>query len=270
MIKKILQCALVGSVLLGSISASQAVNFANFAQTNSANGFTYVGVNPNPSTNGISTFTASGLAVQFFFQNALGGVKNGYNISVNTGTSYAAVLNFTGTASLGDAFPPFGINNFDTTSLKFFAANTAANVSAGLYNPMTNTGALLLAETSGAPGGGFGGTLNAPPGAFSSSFNASNPFDNVLFSSDVIKINNLTQQATALSFTNVVSPGTVNPGNVYDSTGNITFLTNFTANGTGTFSASSFTTQNTPEPGLLAVVGAMFVGGAFGLRRRRK
>lgn len=268
--KKILQCALVGSILLGSVSASQAasVTFAQFVLGNGSkpNPFTYTGVNP---ISGDSTLKGVSVPVSFEYISTLGGTIGGASV---TGFKFIdATLTFTGTATQGEN-PTFSFQNpFDTTSFTFTAVTNAQNTLDNI------SGKVLLAGKSGLTNSGAGGILTAVDNLGSPVFDASNPTghgyeplnpaSSVLFTSQVIDTNNLIEQNFALSFSSAHNSSNGANGVTYTSfnSGNQRYLNSFTAAGTGTFAATS-----TPEPGVLAMLGAMFVGGAFGIRRRRK
>lgn len=266
MIHKILQCALVGSMLLGSVSASQAasVTFAQFVlgAGSTANPFTYTGVNP---LTGVSTLTGTAIPVSFDFISTLGGTIGGATVSPYG--AIAATLTFTGTATQGEN-PTFSFQNpFDTTNFTFTAISNAQNIANGV------AGKVLLAGQSGSVNSGAGGILTAVDGLASPVFNASNPAgkgyipgnpaSSVLFTSAVINTNNLIEQNFSLGFSSAITGGV--SGVKYSNYTNGRYLNTFTAAGGGTFAAAS-----TPEPSVLAVLGAMGVGGAFGLRRRRR
>lgn len=266
MINKILQCALVGSLLLGSVPASQAasVTFAQFVLGvgSASNPFTYTGVNP---LTGVSTLKGTAIPVSFDFISTLGGTIGGANVT--SFAPIAALLTFTGTATQGEN-PTFSFQNpFDTTNFTFTAVSNAQNSANHV------SGKVLLAGQSGAVNSGAGGILTAVDGLASPVFNASNPAgqgyipgnpaSSVLFTSAVINTNNLIEQNFSLGFSSAIT-GSVS-GVTYTNYLNGRYLKTFTAAGGGTFAAAS-----TPEPGVVAMLGALFVGGAFGLRRRRK
>ena len=255
--KNLLQIALVGTTLIGSVAASQAAGttFAQFflAPAAGTNPFTYTGVNP---LTGTSTLKGTSVPVQFEYLSTLGGLEPG--VTLTPGQVIAGTFTFTAKATQGEN-PQFStLNPFDTTSFSFIAATNSANTTAGI------SGKNLLSGTSGTsitPSSGDGGILQAADGTSSPIFSASNPANAVTFTSAVIKTNGLSEQNFSLSFTSATPSATYKSYDIFGDR----FLESFKASPTGTFAATT-----TPEPGVLAVVGAMFVGSAFGLRRRRK
>jgi hypothetical protein len=274
--KKHLVTWLVGGAILGQASASFAVQFANFGQQLSTNGFYYTGVKPA----GTSTLTngpgGSSVPVNFFFQDLLGGDLPG--VTATTNVDYVGLLTINASATAGENPVHSFQNKLDALKLTITAANNATNVAAGLYNPITQTGKILLMVTAGqatnpANPKTFGGLLTAQDATGSAGIQGGNPpgesdnfADFVNFTSQAINVNGLTHQAYGLTFTEV-SGGGPNYTKYQPGPFGLRYLDTFNANGVGTFSAQ----PSVPEPGTLALaVGSLISFSVVGLRRRRK
>jgi hypothetical protein len=245
---------MAAGLVVGQLSVTRAATFAQFIQAGSSPGFALSG-SSSSNTGTLSDINGTPLVFQFK-SFAAGSLLN---------TNIDAVITLHATES--DAGRQSGSSaqqDFNNVSWSIVATNSARNTALGI-----SAGANLLSGTSGTTGFN-GGTLSGSVGGDSATFNGSDVtsgsplfFNTVSFSSDFINFANATNKAYAYSFTSV------NPMYFLDGAFPDYFIRDFTANGTGTFSAINGP-SNVPEPGTWAMfVGMGVSGGIFGLRRRR-
>lgn len=253
--RKLLVPLMAAGLLLGQMSASRAITFAQFIQAGAAPGFQLIG--GTAGTGHLSNMGSNVPIVFQFKQFAAGSLLN---------TNIDAVLTLDATAS--DNGRPSGSNaqqDFHLVTWHLTAINSARNTALGIA-----AGANLLSGTSGLTTNN-GGTLSGAQGGSSATFGGSDVttgsplfFNAVAFTSDFMNFGNASDKAYAYSFS------AVNPMFFLDGTFPDFFLRSFNAAGTGTF---SFTpgTGAVPEPGALAMfVGMGISGGLLGLTRRRR
>ncbi len=261
--KRSLISTLAGGLFLASMTACNAVTFAQFVEAQPTTGtFENVanGTSPDVLQSSNPAGTAGSIPVVFYFQG--GTTKSGTPINV----PIDGILTLTSTAS--DSAIQTGANvqqDFNGVSFTITAANTANNTSHGIA-----AGSLLLGATSGM-GTTVGGTLSGALGGNSATFSGSDlpsgsalGANTVTFSSNYLDFTSAMNKAFAYSFSNVVP--------ILGLGGNFPFqyINAFTSEGTGTFS-SDFAPPPVPEPGSVALFVGLGVSGAmFQFRRRRR
>ncbi len=243
----------LSGLLLSLASASHALQFANASQIGSTNTFKWVATGPE---NG-GALTVSGTK-NWTLRLQPDAINFGL-VGLSTGVDYIADLTFTAKASLpAQKLGFFDLQDFDSVTWEFKLDDTTHLTAAqqAAFNGKT----LLKVSYSGLPGGTMSGNdtnvLSSP------TFTAQQPISPVNYASFFLTtIASSVDQNYSYSLSNASSfKFKVDAADPFG--GGI--IKNFTASGTGTFSAE----LAVPEPGSLAQCVGLGIGGMLVGRRR--
>ncbi|HMP04352.1 MAG TPA: PEP-CTERM sorting domain-containing protein [Gemmatales bacterium] len=236
-----LALGLLATLLAASPSFAQVATFANvFQQDITATPFTFTNNLPGTSN---AVFSVN---VPIFF---------------NPSDAYR-----TNAQIIAPSFPGAGLiaGNLNIS----ISTTTNANVSGGVVDQFVGNPTGTLVITSSAPIDGrtillqavFNGVISGQVGNNAAGLTSSTPGNITSFTSEFVAFNTDFNQAFSLSFTNL-SPGL---GTLSGS--GFTFMSSWTASGTGLFSAAM---QPIPEPATVALLGVSLSGAWIFLRRRK-
>jgi hypothetical protein len=233
--------ALLGMALITSPSYGQAATFANFFQQDiTATPFTFTNNLPAPTN---AVFSVN---VPIFF---------------NPSPFYRA-----NAVTVAPSFPMSGL--IAATLNISISTTTNATVSGGTIDQPVGAPTGTLSITASTPIDGytillsavFNGMISGTVGNNAAGLTSSTPGNTTIFSSEFVVFDPSFNQALSLSFTNL------SPGLGTFSSGAFTFMTSWTASGTGLFSAAI---QPIPEPATVALIGCSLSGGWLFARRRK-
>ncbi len=261
-------------LLVNLASANGIFTFANFSETN-AGGNDFQFINSSQTTGLFTTITApntpGAIPVNFNYEQVSGALPG--SLQGTIAAMMTMTLNTTETADTTGTRAGYTTSQyFDEAGSIVFSLDTplTSGFDCTVGSPCSN---LLTVTVSSLDISGLSGTTGGGTANLNGTYGTSGGYlDTFTFSSDFLTFGSQNSNQLSLSFTSATPCFTQNSiGSCADVNTNLgNLLANFTAAGTGSFSASPEPVSSyVPEPVTMVLTGSSLIGLAVFLRRKR-